>query len=91
MTKLTIEDNYEETPVIHKVGNFYIKDGEVFILAGVDEGCISLISLVTGFQYKRAWAVENSFLDIPESYLDSYVGGFSKFKYIPSLTLSFKE
>ncbi len=89
MTKLTIEDNYEE-PVKHKVGNFYIKDGEVFILAKVDDGTITFISLVTGVQHGREWYVENSSTGLPERYLEGSVGDFSKFKYIPSLTISFK-
>lgn len=86
MTKINIFQTLNR--VIHKVGNFYEYEFDLYILSNVNcNGYVTLISLTTGKFFYEPQEVVNS-LNINSGEWDVITGGnMSKFKLVDSLNI----
>lgn len=87
MTKLTIKNNIKDSQeTVHETGNFYIGNGNIFILSIVDNNTkVALIS-VSGNRWSNPQHVEDNF-SITQEEFDLIADG-SKFTKIDSVTIT---
>ena len=87
MTKLTIKNNIKDTQeTVHETGNFYIGNGNIFILSIVDNNTkVALIS-VSGNRWSTPQYVENNF-SITQEEFDLIADG-DKFTLLNSVTIT---
>lgn len=88
MTKVQVfREDSQNNKVVHKVGNYYLIDGGLCILAGVDVHAVQLISLDDGNRWRDPVVVDSVF-DIRHEEFNKICVGID-WEFVPSVKISY--